>query len=221
MRYLIGWLDSGLPGYRSLTIGGTGHTIPDAYQRVTEAVDALSSELAASGWSAEVLANGRVRLTGSSADLTWPDRLGWLLGFETEPGDSDTGKTSLTSSSVPPGIVPLYGADVEAVDLTQEEDLSVDRHLRGHGYVWGGAAVWRVRAMASAEAVRALKAGWVLRGKVTLSPTLHPATAGAWDAETNPGGYLDGHVMGLESLTWRGDARLVADLTLLLVREPA
>lgn len=224
--YLWGWVDTDHPGYRSLILGGTGtsggttRTVASGYYRWPEFIAALSSALSASSWAASLGADGVVTLSGTSTRVRFPDRLGWLLGLDAEAGDTmGTGaRTSVVSQLPPPGGVALLGAVIESLDVTRETALTLDRSRRAHGYVHGELALYRLRCVMTADTVDSVRAGWLTRGRVTVSwyPAATYAAEGAWDAATNPAGYVDGDVVALESFDWLDGLQETAEVSLVL-----
>ena len=202
--WLYSWVDTDVVGYRQITIDAgpfeTLLTVPAGYYRWPDYIDAIDNELSSEdpGYSCSGLADGRVEVVGSSI-IEWPDRLGWLLGFESEPGTNEGADSTVTSRAVAPGAIPLLSANWSAIDRKTENKIMVDRHLRGHGYAYGSADVWRWSVVMHVSALAALRAGWCLSGKVTVA-TEAPADFGsatAW-SKTNPGGYVDGMILGVE-----------------------
>jgi hypothetical protein len=221
IAYLWSWPSTDLAGYRTMRVGASTITIPSAYQAWPDFIDSLNTQLGAVSWAAAHDSLGRVVLTGSSSALTWVDRLGWLLGMDKEPLTGEGATTSMTSRVPPPGALPLLGATWSEVDIKRERRLTLDRYQRGHGYVWGSARVWRWSLTMHHAAVTQLQTGWCMRGKVTISPVVASAYSGAtaWSG-SNADGYLEGHVVGLESIEWRpGPARELADVSLLVATQ--
>lgn len=193
--WIYSWPRSDHPGYRTIRVGGTWCQVASTTgTRWDQYVAALSTALGAAGWTATLGTDGRVTLAGSSAVLSYPDRLGWLLGMGTEAGYTEgAAVASRVSRFVPPGGIPLLGATWDQVDVERERELVTDRQQRQSGYVFGGARVWRWRLTLTRWALDALLSRWCLRGKVTLY-----ATSASAIASGTPDGYLTGYVMGLD-----------------------
>ncbi len=215
--YLWAWPSSDLGGTRTVRVGATTVTVASGYQAWPDFIDALDTALGAVSWAATHDSLGRVVLSGPSSALTWVDRLGWLIGMDREPATGEGAATSMTSRVPPPGALPLLGATWDEVDVQRERRLELDRYQRGHGYVWGGARVWRWRLVMHHTAVAQLQTGWCVRGKVTLSPVdaASYGAATAWSG-ADPDGYLEGHVIGLEGIDWQGPTRELATVRLLV-----
>ena len=129
---------------------------------------------------------------------------------------------SVCCVEVAPGAVPLLSASWERIDRKSEERLMVDRHLRGHGYVYGGADLWRWRILLHVSALSSFRAGFCLSGKVTIS-SYAPASFGsdaAW-SKSNADGYVDGHVIGVSGGKWLDDTRTIWSTNLIMAREVA
>jgi hypothetical protein len=196
--FIFSWVDTGLPGYRDITIGGTAATVADDYQRFDEYVQGIDAVLPG-GWTAQFDSTyGHVTLSGSSSTVSFADRMGWLLGICGEPTTTFTSSTSLVSSFVPPGCIPCLGIVWDEVDIERDREVLYDRSRRQQGYVFGGSRVWRIRATMTRYALEALLTGWCLRGKVTIQ------TAGDTNtmSSSQPGGELTGYVLGLTNVSW-------------------
>jgi len=219
--YLHAYVSTSARGYRKITIDGTTYTLADsgdAGQVWPDLITALDTAIDPAGWSAATTGTGAVRLTGPSATLVWPDRLGELLGMGVQPGDTMGGVTEAESALVPLGSIPLYGASWDEVEVDRSVEYEVDRLARTHGYVYGGARVWRWRLTTNAEGLSALRTGWALRSKVRVIGRDSGGTGTNTDAiaSGNPIGYLDGWPLGLRSVRWLDDVRSVAEVDLLV-----
>lgn len=215
--YLWSWPSTDLGGYRTMRVGATTITIPDAHQAWPDFIDALDTALGAVSWAAAHDSLGRVVLSGPSSTLTWVDRLGWLLGMDREPATAEAATTSITSRVPPPGALPLVCLDVAEVDIKRERRLTLDRYQRGHGYVWGGARVWEWTLTMHHEVAAQFERGWCMRGKVTLSPVDAASYSGAtaWSG-SDPTGYVEGYVVGLQGMRWLGPTREFVEARLLV-----
>lgn len=219
--WIYSWVDTGSPGYRKVNVAGSAVTVSDGYRRWPDYIAQIHGTLAAVNptWYCAANDTGGVRLSGS-ATIAWTDRLGWLLGMGAEPGADAGAATFADSVEVAPGAVPLLAASWEAIDRQAEEKLLVDRHLRGHGYVYGGADLWRWRVLVHVSALSSFKAGFCLAGKVTIS-SYPPSSFGsdsAW-SKSNPDGYVDGYVVGVSGGQWLDDTRTVWAAEVVMARE--
>jgi len=228
--FLWGWVSTQHPGYRALvhdrTSGGgtTSFTVASGYYRWPDYIAAVNTAVASKGTCVLDSRNGKVQLSfGANTDnfYTWTDRIGWLLGFGAGAGDTSqeggTGSAGIYSSFIPPAGIPLYGATWTEIDMVKERSLVLDRVNRAHGYAFGHSRMWRWEMMMSKHSAFALKQGWCLHGKVTISGHIASAyaAAGAW-SKTNPDGYLDAYVVGLESLEFIDRANETAKATLIV-----
>lgn len=196
---IMGWVDTDLPGYRTVSIGGTTYTVAAGYHRWDDYIDELDTAITASGWSASWDdGTGRVTLSGSSSTVAFADRLGWLIGVAREPTLTLTSQTSVQSVFVAPGCIPCLGVTWDEVDIERDREVLYDRSRRQQGYVFGGSRVWRIRATLTRYALEALLSGWVLRGKVTIRQGPTP-TAISGSVED---GAITGHVLGLTDVSW-------------------
>lgn len=219
----IGWLYGRVitadPGYRQVQVGVTVRTVASGAYWWHEFVTALNATLATAGWAAAADAQGRVTLSGSSAVITWPDRAGWLCGFDSEPADAEVAAASLTSRAVSPAALPLYSAVRRAVGRDQERQLKLNRHGRGHGYVFGAADIWRWTVRLHRTGLEALESGWCKSGRVLVSPytvAQHQAgSAVAWTAAASFG-YVEGKVLGLDGGRWLDAARQLYEVDLIM-----
>lgn len=229
----VGWLygqvlaDSINVGYRSLVLSGSTRSVT-----VTGPVDAwsflsaLDAAIAPSNWDVNVNGSeiwlGRV---GVSRTVTWLDRLGWLLGYDTEPGEVEAATEALYPRQPSPIAVPLLSCSREDLTREQARQLDLDRFGRGFGNGFGDAELRRFRVQLDRPGFEALRAGWCLTGGVvTLSPyTLAQHLAGTVTAfsESSPVGYHRGRIVGVEGGDWidaEGPHRLY-ETTLVLAAE--
>ena len=219
--WLYGNVATSVPGYRKISIGGTVYTVADTGDAGLiwpDFIAALSTAISGAGWSAAISSKGAVSLSGSSAAVVWTDRLGGLLGFNTQPGTAAGTVTSLKSTHVPLAGIPLFGASWNEVEISRSVEYEVDRLSRTAGYNWGGAKVWRWRMVMDSHAVTALRFGWCLRGAVRILGAGAGGTGTATNAisSSNPIGYLDGYPLGIESITWLDDVQTMAEVELMV-----
>lgn len=204
--WLYSWVDTAAPGYRALDVNALGAlTVPAAYQRWDDYVRALEIqvEILAAPTRVSIRPDGRVRfLAGSVTDiLTWTDRMGWLLGYGAEAGVVDTEwdtTGAALSRYVPPGGIPLLSCSWTEVEVACDAEAILDRHRKRHGYVYGAARLWTVRATMTRWALQALMTGWCLRGQLTAVALDDIDAIGP----AQPGGAITGHVLGLDRVSW-------------------
>lgn len=213
--WLYGWARSDHLGYRQVRVGGNVAVVASTTgKRWDQYIADLSTALtAAAGWTATIGTDGRVTLAGASGILSYPDRLGWLLGMGAEAGTIEAAAVaSRVSRFVPPGGIPLLGLTWTEVNVEREKELVTDRTRRQGGYAFGGARIWRWQLKMSRWAYEALCVGWCLRGKITLAGSSTTAISSAV-----PGGALTGYVLGLVgSPTWDGPTQEVCTATLIV-----
>lgn len=208
--WLVGWVPTDLAGYAQVTIGVTTSTVPSAYQNFPDWFAALRTELTTdSSWTLAMADNGQITISGASAAITWPDRAGWLLGFNEEAGTAHAATTSLTAASVSPAAIPLISATWTRVFRERENKVTVDRQMRGHGYTFGGAAMWRFDVRMSREAATVMqRGGWFGKGKVIVTKDKpdHTWADTGWST-SNTDGYIEGYMVGIEHGSWKADVR--------------
>jgi hypothetical protein len=195
--WLYGWIDTTVPGYRLASDGANNRQVADGYYMAPLLLDAVDD---LPGYAVGVEGNGRIGVTAGDV-ITWDDRLGWALGMDAEPGDTDAATVSARVPS--PVMIPLMSATVSRVDRETDRRFEIDKYLRGHSSIWGSADVWRWSLTVHRSAKESLDAGWMRAGQITIScstPAEHIAgTPTAWSA-SNPGGYRTGQALG-----YRGD----------------
>ena len=217
--FLYGYVDTDPAGYRKISVGGSVKTVAAGYYRWDAYVTAINAALSGSGWVLGSLATGQnwLRKASGTEAVVWPDRLGWVCGFEQPPEAAEGTVGSVYSRAVSPAAIPLMGATWESVEIKKERQFMVDRSQRGHGYVFGTSRVWRWKLVMTRQSLAALKTGWCLSGKVVISAA-DPTGLGsdtAWSA-SNTDGYLEGVPVGVESVTWIDNLQTVAEVTLLI-----
>jgi len=214
--WLYGYVRSDHPGYRSLRVAGLPVTVASTTgKRWDSYVADLSTALTSTAsWTATLGGDGRVTLAGSSSIISYPDRLGWLLGMGLDAGTSEsTATTSRASRFVPPAGIPLYGAQWDSVSVEREREIVMDRSRRQGGYVWGGARVWRWTLTLHRWSLDALLTGWCLRGQVAIVG----AGVSSPMSSSEPGGSLTGHALGLDGApVWGGPTQQFATVRLLV-----
>tara|TARA_R110000824_G_scaffold95611_1_gene229852 strand:- start:466 stop:1164 length:699 start_codon:yes stop_codon:yes gene_type:complete len=222
--FLYGYVDTDHPGYRQVRFSATTYTVAAGHYRWDAYLAAINTAISGAGWAVAATSTGQhvfAKASGSSS-VQWTDRLGWLLGFDSEPGVSEYPATSYYSRRPAPGAIPLIGATWDHVSVAKERQLVVDRSQRGHGYVFGSARVWRWRLTMDYTALHALQSGWCLGGTVLVSAKA-PASLGADSAwsTSNTGGYVEGQPIGIESIEWIDDLQQVAVVSLLMTTQGA
>jgi hypothetical protein len=206
MGWLYSWVDTSVVGYRRFAGDLATFTLASAYQRWDVFVAAFKTEVdnAAGDPSFDALADGRMEFRDGGAgsySITWPDRLGWLLGYGVEAGavDGEWPASDVSRSRfVPPGGIPLLSCSWSEVDVATDGDAILDRHRKRQGYVYGAARLWSVRATMTRWALQALMTGWCLRGKLTAVALSELNAIGP----AEPGGAITGYVLGLDRVTW-------------------
>ena len=220
--WLYGNVCTSVPGYRKISIGGVVYTIADsgaAGLLWPAFITALDTAINASGWSAAISSKGAVVLSGSSAAIVWPDRLGALLGFgAVEPGAAYGTHTTIKSVLVPLAGIPLFGASWEEVEISRSVEYEADRLSRTVGYNWGGAKIWRWRLTMDNYGIWSLRHGWCLRGAVRIlgAGTGGSGTPGNAITSSNPSGYIDGYPLGISSIRWLDDVQSMAEVEVMV-----
>ena len=211
--WLYGYVDTSVPGYRALNNNGADLTVASGYYSFPDYVSQID---ALSGISASVDSIGRVTITGT-APITWTDRLAWMIGLDTKPGDSAGSSSSRTSDRPPPGGIPLMSVSWSRIDRAVESTITVDRKQRGHGYLFGDNDLWRLKLLFHVQSLRSFREGHCLSGKVIVS-TQSPsnfATDTPW-SPTNTDGYIEGYVIGIERGRWVDTTQTVWQAELIL-----
>jgi hypothetical protein len=212
--YLLGWVDTSVPGHRSLAAGATTYTLASGYFRG----DKLAAELTAAGLTADyTLGRFEVKPVGSQT-LTAVDRLGVIMGLTARAGEVLTSKTNHLSQRFSPVAIPLQGGHWSRVEVDADDVLTVSRTQRAAGYVWGFARVWQVELWMSRQAWEAFSFGWCSKGRVTLTPdlALTDAMSGA-----ESGGYLQGQVLSVSRGEWTSPTEVQARVTMRIAEEPS
>lgn len=216
--WLYGFVDTSVPGYRQLDNNGSAVQLSDGYYSFPAYIDELNTQMGAVSGSATTDSLGRVTINGA-APMTWTDRLGWMLGLDVAPGDDSGSSASRTSDRPPPAAIPLMSMSWSRIDRAVETTIAVDRHKRGHGYLFGDSELMRFRLLLHAQGLRAFRAGWVLAGQVIIS-TKNPAdfsTDTAWST-SNTDGYIQGYVVGTERGRWVDDTQTLWVTDLIMAR---
>lgn len=225
--WLYGFIDTSVPGYREMSLGSStyDYQITDGYRSFPAFIDQLNTQLS-SDYGANATATtdslGRVVITDAVGGvLDWTDRLGWMLGFDVTAGDT-AGVTAgpaltLTSDRPPPAAIPLMSVSWSTVNRAVETTIQVDRHQRGHGYLFGDGDVMRFKMLLHVQALRSFRDGWCLSGQVIIS-TKNPAdfsTDSAW-SPSNTDGYIQGYILGTERGKWIDTTRTLWQTEILI-----
>jgi len=214
--WLYGFIDTSVPGYRKLSNDGTALQLADGYYSFPAYVTELNTKMATDGGTATTDTLGRVVIAGS-APMTWTDRLGWMIGLDVKPGDDSGSTATRTSDRPPPAAIPLVSVSWSSIDRAVETTIAVDRHQRGHGYVFGDNDLMRFRVLLHVQALRSFRDGWCLSGQVIIS-TKSPstfATDSAWST-SNTDGYIQGYVVGAEKGKWVDNTRTLWQTDLII-----
>ncbi len=219
--FLYGYVQTETPGYRSITIGGTTHTISStgAGGAVFPVfVSQLNTAISASGWSASLNASGSVSLAGPASAVSFPDSLGLVLGMQSPAGTSLGVVSALVSSAPSPACLPLFGAEWTEIEIKRSVKYEVSRIARTHGYIYGGSRLYRWRLVMNRQALNAMRLGWVLRTRIRVQGS---GSGGSGDTSTeiasnNASGYLDGYPLGVQDVSWIDTTQQIARVTLIV-----
>lgn len=221
--FLEGTITTTIAGHRLIKIGTTNYQVAPGTYTFADFITAADTAITGSGWSvARNTGTGAIEFTkdsGSETDLAFPDALGPLLGFGTDPGDTVHNAASAppyASNIIPRASVPLIGATWDEVDLVRETHVELTRFRRSQGYTWGACRVWRWRLTMSRHDLEAVEAGWCLRGQVRIVGSDSAAIS-----SSNPDGALSGYVMGIEGRRWLGPTQEAAEIVLLVTSDGA
>lgn len=214
--WLYGYVRSDHPGYRTVRVAGNPATVASTTGKRWDlyVADLSTAMTAAASWTATLGTTGAVTLAGSSSILSYPDRLGWLLGMGLDGGTTEAvATTSRASRYIPPAGIPLFGAQWDRVSVEREREIAKDRSRRQAGYVFGGSRVWRWTLTMHRWALDALMTGWCTRGQVSILGAGVSAAMGS----SEPGGVLTGHALGLDGgPVWGGPSMDFATVQLLV-----
>lgn len=208
--FLYAYIDSGIPGSNSISVGGTARHIvtlgaSEGYKVFADWLADFNAEVFSdtsimnpAGAISFSTTTGLVSFQASGQVFAAVDRTPILWGFDKAPGDSFATVTAspISSDIVPRGAVWLVGATIEEIELRREVVLDAVRLRRSYGYSWGGARVFRWKLTVHRDALDAFDAGFVCSGKVRLQM----AAGASALASGVPGGYQDGYVVGVEGV---------------------
>jgi len=216
--WLYGFIDTSVPGYRKLSNNGTALQLADGYYSFPAYIDELNTKMATDGGSAVTDSLGRVIVFGS-APITWTDQLGWMIGMDVKPGDASGAIATRTSDKPPPAAIPLMSVSWSRIDRAVETTIAVDRHQRGHGYLFGDNELVRMRLLMHVQGLRSFREGWCLSGQVVVSikkPSTF-STDTVWST-SNTDGYIQGYVVGVERGNWVDNTQTLWQTELLIAR---
>ena len=218
--FLYGYVDTDVPGYRKVSVGGDVRTVAAGYYRFESYIAQVTAAVAADGWGMSIASTGLcsfIKPLGSAEAVVWTDRLGWLCGMLAEPADSEGSVSTVVGRQISPACIPLLGATWSEVEIRKQREFKIDRQLRGHGFVFGGARLWSWTLVMDSDSLAALRTGWCLRGKILISSknptTLH--TDSAWSS-SNTDGYLECHPVGIKGTRWINSTQTIAEVELLV-----
>ena len=204
-----------LYGYYSFKYGGslqiganpvTDCDVGHAEKTLAEIVGVINAIPLPGGWLCAVsdASLGRLRLYGGAETLTATDRLLAAMGYDMECGEVQAASTSHVARCVSPLAIPVQDLSFEKVEAARDRPFKFDSFRRGHGDPYGRADIYRFTAILDAPAVKALRVGYCMGGRLMVSPyTLSQHIAGTVQAWA-PGdtGYFDGQLLGIESGAW-------------------
>lgn len=207
--WLLGYVRTDAPGYRTFTAGGSPYTVASGTYRFDAFLAAMNT--AVDGGVGETVTTwapwggfdyGAASVAIESAD----DRIGWLIG-----AGFDATETPASSQArpwfVPPAGIPLMGLSWEQVETDEDRRVILDESLRNQGYAWGSALLWRCTLTMHRYAFEALQTGWCLNGRVCLAGKNKLSDP---ISNSDPQGYIDGYVVGDPQVVWQGKQQLTA-----------
>jgi hypothetical protein len=212
--YLLGWVDTSVPGHRKISAGATTYTIPPGYYRGDKLADELTAQGLLTSYSAGIF---EVKPSPDET-LVATDRLGVIMGIHARGGATLPKRDTHISQRYSPVAIPLQGGHWSRVEVDADDVLTVSRTQRAAGYVWGFARVWQVELWMSRQAWEAFSFGWCSKGRVTLTPDLALADAMS-GAES--GGYLQGQVLSVSRGEWTSPTEVQARVTMRIAEEPS
>jgi len=215
--YLYAWIDTDLPGARTITRSGAalvaGASESTKYVEFRRYVAYVNNVLSPVGDSMVLLSSGKVKHNVGTTGLTYvyTDLAAKLLGFDRDPGHSVVLNDHYVSRKVPPGAVWLMGATWEEIDLKRETQFETYRWRRGYGYAWGQVRLMRWTLTMHEDAVEAFNEGWVTTGKVSLE-----MSEASPFSSSLPGGVATGFVTSVESFQWLDPTCEIAEISMLV-----
>ena len=115
---------------------------------------------------------------------------------------ADTMLTSLVGAVAPGAVVELYGVTINAIADAPRVQMGDYRMGRSVATAWGNHATHTATLYIRSRDVAIFQTGYVLSGRVRL---YQDTTNAVPYSATNPGGYVDGYVVGVTNLTEDGD----------------
>jgi len=208
--YIYGWVDTSVPGHRTITDTGgpTTYTLASGYHRGDE----LAAELTTQGL-ATTFDNGQftLSLTGKVGS---DDRLAVILGVAARSGQSLI--ETAVSGRISPVAIPLLGAQWQRVTVDADDVMTLSRQQRASGYAWGATRVWDVEVLMHRWAFEAFEFGWCSKGKVTVVCGSDVAMS---SSET--GGKIEGQVLSVTRPVWSSTVELQASVVLRIAEVTA
>jgi len=213
--FLYAYIDTGVPGARTMKADSHTYTAAENYQRFDSWVVAMDLALQADDHAID-FQEGTGLCTvdvDSSVTWTWVDCAGLLCGFDRSPGSSEVIASTLLGRVIPLGAVWLMGCTWSQIELARDEEIEVFRHRRGYGYRFGGSRIFRLLLTMHKDALVAFKSGWTSSGKVTVD------MKGSGDiSDTNVGGDITGHVLAVESIKYIGPTSEYSQVSMLIAQ---
>lgn len=206
-----------VPGHRNIQVGTKLLQVASGTYRWDAFITQIDTQLIAMGFlGCQLNAGYGVDIYLNSADtLSFPDRLGWLMGYGVDGGSSVPTTADPRSAPFPaPGGVALLGATWTEVTLERERRAILDRHLRSTGYVWGSARLWRLVLTMTRGASEAFAAGWLRAGRVAVVPVGNEAVP--LTPAVRPDGYLDGYIVAADTKWIDPSTQRFAEVTAIL-----
>lgn len=203
---LLGYVRTDVPGYREAIAGTDLGVIAAGDYRFDLLLAQAVVNLPNCDWHLGSI--GDVR--GSGSALSFPDRLGWLVGYGVEAGNS-IGDDSRAPFVSPAGI-PLMGFTWTEIRIEVERQRIIDQHRRNQGYAFGSALIAQCKLTMHRWSLGALLTGWCLRGKVTVGGVDAIGVSSLNGGEAD--GALTGYVLGIDSAKWLGPTEEVAEVLL-------
>lgn len=212
--WLLGYVDTSNPGYRSVGLESSAYLLPPAYSRFDAYIAAINYVgLSNVGDDVAVWrASGKGQFTSGEESAVMdssPDRLGWVIGCGVEAGFAGV----LVPRFIPPAGIPLIGATWDRVEIDADRRKIADMYRRNQGYVWGAARLFTCRLYMHRYSFEALSTGWCMAGKVTLGGATK--LDDPWSL-ADPKGAVTGYVVGVEAPEWQGQRQERAVVTMTI-----
>lgn len=198
--WLLGYVHTSVPGYRSFDVSGVTYTVTSAEYRFDALLEQMNTQLLAAigetvtDWSAT--GRGQYDAGGASENMDGTlDRLGWIIGAGNEAGFV----SGINPRYIPPAGVPLIGYTWDRCEKDADRNTVRDLYRRHQGYTWGGADIFRCRLHMHRWSLDAFLNGWCTRGKVTLGGAAK--LDDPWSL-ADPKGAITGYVLGTSQPRW-------------------